>query len=793
MKIGLKPLLRYWRRFVAGGTLILGMLIMLGIGIAVSRAHLSEPEVSVLLRDRHGDFLGEVGGSEEGGFGYWPVEVLPERVIAATLAIEDRRFWEHPGVDARAVVRAAHQNMTGGRRISGASTLAMQLARMQHPGSRSYFNKALEAMTSLVLTSRVGRVEVLRHYLRIVPYGNRIHGIAYAARRYLDKPVIDLSWAEVAFLVAIPQAPARMNPFTSDGRRQAIARGIRILGILKNTGVLSCTEYELAIEQIKTLRIPLRGERPDEAMHYVLAMEQLFADQQQFVQISQRPCVITSLDLELQREASWQLLESISSWDHLGAGNGALIVLDRASFEVLAWVGSTDYFDQRHKGAIDYVRIPRSPGSTLKPFLYAFALENQIITPADILDDLDRGAGGIGNADESFFGPLLPRMALANSRNVPAANLLDAIGLDDGYRFLNDLGLHKNTRDARHWGLGLAIGSMPVTLEALVRAYSVFLNDGELGQLRWYDRQPQEPSRRLLSESVARQITLFLADPMARLPAFERMGSLEYPFPVAIKTGTSSNYHDAWAVAWSRKYLVAAWVGHPDFRPMNRLSGSRSAARLVKRVMTGLHSDQLDGLDDVGFPPPRSSSPVMLCALTGTRASNACDRQQLEYFAKGEEPIMRCEAHQRLMVDRNTGELATFRSASADITTRTFTDLGPRYAQWQVNAGLPYPPAASSRPQLTQLRPSQISITTPRPSMRVLRDPEAPPGRSTLALSVTVDPPTKQIVWYVDGEPWMISDYPYTARWPLKTGEHTFQARTPFTNSRSQLVSIEVF
>ncbi|MCP4899226.1 MAG: glycosyl transferase, partial [bacterium] len=343
-----------------------------------SRAHLNSPVCSVLLRDRHHRFLGEVGGDPELGFGYWKLQELPDRVVAATLIVEDRRFWRHPGVDSRALIRAAWQNLSHHERISGASTLAMQVARMQNPGRRTYLRKGVEALTALVLTTREGREAVLRHYLEIVPYGNRIHGISYAARRYLDKPVADLSWAEVAFLTAIPQAPTHMNPFEPRGRDRAIVRGKRILSLLRQEGSLSLTEYELATTEISGLRVPLRGQRPRHAMHAVLAYQRLLAQPEHRATIAANPVVTTTIDLQLQREVAWKTLEAVDSWDHRGAGNGAVIVLDRKTREVLAWIGSTDYFDDNHAGAIDYARVSRSPGSTLKPFLYALALERGV-------------------------------------------------------------------------------------------------------------------------------------------------------------------------------------------------------------------------------------------------------------------------------------------------------------------------------------------------------------------------------------------------------------------------------
>jgi hypothetical protein len=193
--------------------------------VAFSRARLEAPAQTLLLRDRHGRFLGELGGSDATGYGYWPLERLPPRVVAATLAAEDRRFWRHPGVDPVAVARALWQNLGAGRRVSGASTVAMQVARMQRPGRRTYLRKAVEAVAALALTHRYGREQVLAHYLKIVPYGNQVHGISYASRRYLDKPVADLSWAEVAFLAAIPQAPgdepvSQRRPAAGDAARR---------------------------------------------------------------------------------------------------------------------------------------------------------------------------------------------------------------------------------------------------------------------------------------------------------------------------------------------------------------------------------------------------------------------------------------------------------------------------------------------------------------------------------------------------------------------------------------------
>jgi penicillin-binding protein 1C len=796
---------RRLRRFVPSGAAARGLaargllaFVPLVLGLALWRTRLSSPEPTLLLRDRHDRFLGEVG---QEGFaaesGYWPLAEVPPRVAAATLAVEDRRFFRHAGVDPVAVLRALRQNVSAGRRVSGASTIAMQVARLQRPGARTFPRKVLESLTAFLMTVVHGREAVLRHYFRIVPYGNGIRGIGYAARRYLDKPVEDLSWAETAFLAAIPQTPARLNPFRPSGRRAAVRRARRILDLLLERGALSGEEHDLACRQIEDLRVPPVPERKEAALHAVLYLDRQLRAAGRRDALRRRPIVRTTLDLDVQEEVSWMALRAVSAWEGRGAGNAAVVVLDRASREVRAWVGSTDYFDTRHAGAIDYTRVPRSPGSALKPFVYAFALERGVITPATVLDDLERGPGGIGNADEAFLGPMLPRSALGNSRNVPAALLLDRVGLDTGYALFRDLGLHAGEKPARAYGLGLAIGGLPVTLEALVRAYAVLAGDGRLGDIVWYEGQPEAPPRRVFSEDTARQLTLFLADPQARLPGFARMGALEYPFPVAVKTGTSSRFRDAWTVGYSSRYLVGVWVGDPGFRPMNRLTGYRSAAELAQWVLRYLHRDDDPLAAPPFFPPPRGSGAVRLCALTGRLATDACEHVALEWLRPGEGPVDACRAHVRLAVDARTGRPATRATPRASVELRTYVDLPPRYAAWAAAAGLEAPPSA--RPTLASLvgppalsRPARVSITAPADGERLLRDPETPAALATLALTAVVDPPVPQVVWLVDGRPWKLVDYPYAARWPLAAGEHVFQALVPALGKSSARVTVTV-
>lgn len=712
-----------------------------------ARARLESPPPSAVLVDSNGAFLAQV--TEDGpraDYGFWPLPHVPERVALATLALEDQRFWSHPGVDPLAVGRAVWQRATGSGR-SGASTLAMQIARMQRPADRSFPAKFLEAGTALLLTARYGREALLRHYLRLVPYGNGSHGIAHAARWYFDKPVDDLSWAEIAFLAALPQAPARMNPLRADGFPRALARAGKLLARLEARGVLTNGERRLAEEQLSRLRLQAPARRPG-SLHVVLRLKEAL-HQSGWSPLGSDGRVVTTLDRSLQQAAETLLMKHVADWRGAEAEQAAALILDRRCLAVRAAVGSAGFFGTPG-GALDFTRTPRSPGSTLKPFLFALALEKRVLRPDQVMADAPEEAFGMANADGQFLGPLLPRQALANSRNIPAATLLRTLGFEPSFRFFEDLGLHHIAVPAENFGLSMAIGGLPTRLDWLLQAYGALANDGILKPLHWYAGETQEPPRRLISAETARLVTGFLADPLARLPSFPRGGPTDYPFPVAVKTGTSQAYRDAWTIAYSDRYLIGVWVGRPDAAPMRQVTGAGGAAPLARALMLLAHRATAGEMLDADFPAPEGYERVALCSATGQEAAYAKTSATCG-------PILR----EWLPMDRTRAALSP---------------------------ALPPPLAALRRTE----QPVALTITAPRNNLRLWRNPEVPDAANRLTLRVATDPPVAQVVWYADGIARQVSPPDQPFHWPIEPGRHAFQVRLPQRPEASAPVTITV-
>ena len=767
------------------------VLVVAFVVSVVPRVRLIAPPATPIFEDRSGRFLSEQP-LPDGRVGFWEVDSPPPaRIVVCLLAIEDKRYYKHNGIDARSLVRAVYSSIFYGT-IQGASTIPMQVARLQHPSRRTLWNKLIETAAAFCLVQRYGREALLAHYLRIVPQGNQIHGVAYAARRYFRKPLSDLSWAESALLASLPKAPGAMNLFRHNGFASAVARAQLVLGLLRDGGIVDTETHTESLRELSRIAVPAREIRSPHSYHYILRLFEVFEAQRR--QTYLQP-VRTSLDAGIQDELQKVAFAALGQYRGRGLGNLAVMVVERETCAVVGYIGSVDYTDQENAGGINFANTPRSSGSTLKPFLYALGLETRAFTPADILADLPlhivdingQYAHTYSNVDDEFLGPLLYRRALANSRNIPTIRVLERIGLTETYDFFGRLGLHDGRHSEMFYGYGIALGGLYITLEQLMTAYACLANEGMSHALAWLDGKTNGPGARMISEGSARQISMFLSDPLARLPTFPRLCALEFPFPVAIKTGTSQGYRDAWAVAYSGRYIVGVWLGHPDNDPMNHI-GSTLASSVVQQVFLFLQPDQGRGIDIEPFPPPRDAVPVRVCTLSGQIGTQDCPTLLVEYFPEGREPHDLCTVHRKYAVDKRTGLPADDGTAADHVAIRTFTLLPPEYSAWAARHGYQQPP----EPTVSGPLETSIRIVEPVTGSNLVVDPRTPRRYQSIPLRAEVTPLVPEIVWYVDGDEYRRVPYPYETRWPVAEGAHVFQARFARAEVYSDTVTINV-
>jgi penicillin-binding protein 1C len=788
--------------YIQFAALCLWIIITLFTGAAflysLFQIKLTTHSTSWILEDRNYNFFAEIE-NPEGELGYWQLNrEIPINVKIAEIAAEDRRFDNHPGVDLHSILRAVTHNYFLKSGYSGASTIAMQVARLQRGGSSNWFFKIADAFTALWITSWYGKDRVLKQYLTIAPYGNRIHGIGCASRRYFLKPAKDLSLAEASLLVAIPRAPGRMNVFNEYGLSKAKKRGRLILNRCRSYGWISTEQYKESLVELQSLKVPQKEFRDPVNLHAILNYKKmLYSNPHQF----QNGLLRISIDNKLQnmtREKMAIALEKLFTRD---VSNAAIMILDKKSREVLTYIGSDDYYDKNNFGATDHGNMPRSTGSLLKPFIYGLGMELGEYSSASILTDINFDFGQNTksfipeNSDRQYMGPVLYKNALSNSRNIPAVQVLKTVGVNTMYRRLVELQLTPDDGLADYYGLGLSIGGLYCTLQSLCKAYLCLANDGILQNVNWlYTDSISNSGQRAFEPDITRMIQQFLSDPLARLPTFPRGGSLEYPFTVATKTGTSEGYRDSWCIAWSDKYLVGVWFGNADNRPMKQVTGYTGAAQLVKNILVDLHPDRISGLDDHRFPWPGDYKPVNICVLTGQRADKFTPYTSVEFFKPGSEPQEYSNVVQMLPIDTRNKLLAA-PGCKDHIAFQPFIVLPLQFEDWARVQGLPVAPRKYSL--LCGNSPiydtMSVEITWPRSGARFFIDPEMPLSKRFIPFSCKAIPDVPSVLWFVNGTEYKVAQGTHSLKWPMSKGRYTFIAAIPGTEFRSKPVIIEIW
>ncbi|MDT4944907.1 MAG: hypothetical protein QOH14_1640, partial [Pseudonocardiales bacterium] len=640
---------------------------------------------STVVVDRHGRVLYEALSPE--GSRMQPVNAasLPPLLEAATIAAEDRRFYSHPGVDAVALLRATGHNLAEGRVVEGGSTITQQVAKLliqrrEGVGRRGVAMKIREMVLALRLEHRFGKRDVLAMYLNLAAYGNQAAGAGRASQLYFGVDPSMLTPAQAAFLAALPQRPTAFNPLKNIGsarvRQQTILRRMAAAGTLSPERL-----REARAEQI-ALRPRSRAFSAPHFVEMVSAFAKAAVDTRGSPAATPPARLVTTLDLGLQREVEGIIEHERASLTAHGAANVAVVVLDNARGEWLAWEGSGNYGDEAHGGALNGPRLPRQPGSALKPFTYALAFE-QGRDPASVLPDIPSNfptaeAGVLyspRNYDGQYRGPLLARRALAGSENLPAVALASDIGVSTLLRFLARAGLSTFDRTPAYYGLGVTLGNAEVRLDELVAAYATFARGGVWREPAFLlppeggnDENPAE--RRVVSPRTAFWITDILSDPEARAFTFGRGNNLEFPFPVAAKTGTSQAYHDNWTIGYTRDVTVGVWVGNFDRTPLHLSSGVTGAGPIFHAVMLAANRRRGSmGAHEI-LPPPADIEQVTICALSGMRANPWCPSRTREWVTAGTGDAVPCAWHHQSDEGLLTIYPPEFRAWAADAGVR---------------------------------------------------------------------------------------------------------------------------
>ncbi len=563
-----------------------------------------------------------------------PLHTVPELLRRAFVTSEDRHFFEHHGVDMRARISAIGQNIHAGKAVRGASTITEQVVRILHPRPRTLWSRWVEGFEAMLLELRTSKGDILEFYLNQVPYAANRRGVAQAARYYFNRDLDTLTHKEMLALAVLPRAPSTLDLYKS---QETIEPSImRLAQAMIERGELTAQDYQ----QIAGTKMVLEPPGPPlNATHFINYIRETVP-----YQLSEQGAVTTTLDSHLQSKAQDLLDERLKSLARKHIQNGAILIADHTTGEILAWAvagAGDDAKNQKRSGKdIDAVRVPRQPGSSLKPFLYALALDAGW-SPATELNDapmaeaIGSGLHDFHNYSHIFYGKISLREALGNSLNIPALETIAYIGPSRYLDALQALGITSLTQPVEFYKEGLALGNGEISLFEMVQAYCTLANRGVFRPLTPLVQAPfARDVKRVYSEEATSLIGNILSDSFARRREFGGGSVLNLPVQTAVKTGTSSDYRDAWVFGFNSRYVVGVWFGNLDQVPMDGITGSTGPALTLRGLFATLtEHEKASPL----YLSPKLVQKEICSTIDNTLKSDKCF-PRTEYFIPGTEP-----------------------------------------------------------------------------------------------------------------------------------------------------------
>jgi penicillin-binding protein 1C len=743
------------------------------------------PVASVRILDRDGGLLRELLSRADGRS--TPVEAweIPDSVRSAFIAAEDKDFSSHWGISPAAMARALWQNVRARRWVAGGSTLTQQLARTLVPRKRTMPGKFQEALWALRLEVHLSKEEILTQYLNRIPFGNNAYGIEAAAQLYFGRRAKYLSLAQAAMMAAVPRGTTAYNPYRNPAR--LAERKAWVLRRMATLELIEPEQAEAAAVEPLDLQAFTGAFRAPHFSEFIAANLERWG-------LGEATVIETSLDPELQLDIEDQVAQEIARLKDRRVGSAAVLVIDNRSSEVLAYVGSPDFFSEAIEGQNDGVQMKRQPGSSLKPFLYSEAFSAGF-TPATVIPDLEarfpgrRGAYSPKNYDRRTHGPVRVREALANSYNVPAVQVADALGAERILELLQRAGFESLHKSSEHYGLGLVLGNGEVSLWQGARAYAGLSRGGVLQPLRAIRRALRADGteipirsrfrmRRFAEPSSAELVTHILADHSARARAFGLDSVLRLPFPAAVKTGTSKGYSDNWTFGYTRERTVAVWAGNFDRTPMIQVSGIAGAGPMFKRAMVRA----MEGLRPAPLVDMTGLEEARICPLSGQLAGPRCPAAMDEIFAAGTRPVTACPMH-RGLADSLPKPIAQ-RCQELGGAEHRLVDLGDEFYDWARAEGLAQEPwlaneCAAPLPTAAAQRFASPRIVSPHTGDEFLLFPDLPLRDQAIPLRIRASPGEGSLEVRLDDRFLFRLEPPFSAQVPARSGEHLLSLHRP--------------
>jgi penicillin-binding protein 1C len=676
-----------------------------------------------------------------------PADEVDPAYVTALLRLEDKRFSSHHGVDPLAVGRAALSNLAKGHRVSGASTLTMQLVRMLEPRPRTLRSKVIEAVRAYLLERRFSKAQILRAYLERVPFGRNIEGVEAAALAYFGHRANHLSPAEIATLLAVPQDPN--DRFPSPQHQKALTRARdEIAGRLALEDALprgpkgaQVTSGQVLAELRATTAPARLRPFPREAPHAAIWLHGLYPKQER---------IRTTLEAGAQRLSQKLLLGEKPGLALQGVHNGAVVVVDHATGQVVALAGNLDFWDSTSGGQIVGFDEPRSPGSTLKPFLYALAIDQGLTGPEMRVADVPATFGTYAprNYDGEYSGLVTMEDALSRSLNLPFISLLQKVGVERFLAVLGHMGAASLNTEPGHYGLSAIVGGVELKPLEIAALYTTLAEGGEYRPLRLLADEPSPHPTQILSPGatyLARR-ALSLKD----RPDFpSRRQFTQLPSGIHWKTGTSFGHRDAWAAGSDATHTAVVWLGNFDNHPSSALVGAEAAGPILFDVLEGLADRSRVAGPDV---PPGDLVPVEVCAFSGHLATAACPRKRKALAVKNAVPTAPCPYHVALDVDVHTQLALTPLCRSGHAYERKlFTLLPTAVRRWmgdQLRDAVA-PPAFA--PGCVQ--PGGVpQIVSPAPGQVAMLIEAVPLEHQEVPLEAELEGAASALTWFVDGK-----------------------------------------